>query len=66
MVLLYMHNIGVNDYMMKVLPSLDEVVMLMYGLDVKVCGLMIGLLSMYEVLGLHMYIELVDLDLDCG
>ena len=31
---------------------------------VKSCGLMIGLLSMYDVMGLHMYIALVDLDLD--
>ena len=33
----------------------------MYGLNVKVCGLMMGLLSTREVMGLHMYIELVDL-----
>ena len=43
------------------LPSLS---MLMYELDIKVCGLMIGLLSMCEVMGLHMYIALVYLDWD--
>ena len=32
---------------------------------VKAFGLMIGLLSMCEVMGLHMYIALVDLDWDC-
>ena len=38
--------------------------MLMYELDVKACGLIIGLLSMCEVMGLHMYIALVGLDWD--
>ena len=36
--------------------------MSIYDLDVKACGLMIGLLSMCEVMGLHMYIALVDID----
>ena len=36
--------------------------MLIYDLDVKACGLMIGLLSMCEVMGPYMYIALVDLD----
>ena len=36
--------------------------MLLYELDVKACGLMIGLLSICEVMRLHMYIVLVDLD----
>ena len=36
----------------------------LYEMDGKACDLMIGLLSMWEVMGLHMYIALVDLDLD--
>ena len=36
----------------------------MYELDVNACGLMIGLISMCEVMGLHMYIALVGLDSD--
>ena len=39
--------------------------LLIYELDVKACGLMIGLLSMCEVMGLHMYIALVALEWDC-
>ena len=39
--------------------------MYMYELDIKVYGLMIGLLSMCEFIGLHMYIALVDLGWDC-
>ena len=37
--------------------------MLRYEFDVKGCALMIGLLSVCEVIGLHIYIALVDLDL---
>ena len=44
------------------LPSFS---ILMYELDVKSCGLMIGLLRMCEVMGLHMYIAQVFLDWDC-
>ena len=36
--------------------------MLIYELDVKACGLMIGLLSMCEVMGSYMYIALVNID----
>ena len=36
--------------------------MLIYYLDVKACGLMIGLLIMCKVMGPYVYIELVDLD----
>ena len=46
---------------------MNEVVftyLLMYELDVKACGLMIVLLSILDVMGLHMYIALVDLDWD--
>ena len=35
--------------------------MLIYDLDVKVCGLMIGLLSMCEVMVPYIYIALIDL-----
>ena len=45
--------------------KLSSLSMLMYELDVKACGLMIGLLSMCEVMGLHMCITLVDLVWDC-
>ena len=58
----YMHYVGLNDYMMKDLLVMNEVVFtyyVMYELDVKACGLMIGLLSMCKVMGLHMYIALV-------
>ena len=46
---------------------LNEVVLpyfLMYALDVKACGLMVGLLSMCDVMGIHLYIALVYSDLD--
>ena len=36
--------------------------MLIYYVDVKACGLMIGLLSICEVMGPYMYIALEDLD----
>ena len=45
--------------------KLSSLAMLMYELDVKACGLMIGLLSMCEVMGFHMDIALIDLDWDC-
>ena len=38
--------------------------LVMYELNVKVCGLIKGLLRMYEVMGLYMFIALVDKD--CG
>ena len=66
--LLYMHYVGLIDYMMKVLLGLYEesiLFMLMQEVNVKTCGLMIGLLSMCEVMGFHMYIKLVDLYWDC-
>ena len=60
----YMPHVSLNDYMMKVV-DMNEVVftyLLMYELDVNVCGLMIYPLSICEVMGLHVYIALVDLD----
>ena len=45
--------------------KLSSLTMLMYELDVKNCGLMIDLLSMCKVMGLHIYIALIDLDWDC-
>ena len=45
--------------------KLSSLTMLMYELDVKACGLMIGLLSMCVVMGFHMYIALVDFDWNC-
>ena len=44
---------------------MNEVVftyLLMYELDGNACGLMIGLLSMYEVMWIHIYIAVVDLE----
>ena len=57
-----MNNVGLNDYMMKVLPRLgwNAFICYVYVWSVKVCGLMMSLLSMCEVMGLHMYIALVD------
>ena len=61
-----MHKVGLNDYIMKLFLGMNEVV---YAWHVNVwsecCdayGLMIGSLSMCEVMWLHMYISLVDLD----
>ena len=42
--------------------KLSLLAMLMYKFYVKACGLMIGLLSVHEVMGLHIYIVLVDLE----
>ena len=42
--------------------KLSSLSILIYELDVKACGLMIGLLSMCEVMGLHMYISLEELE----
>ena len=38
---------------------------LRYKSDGKACGLLIGLQCMLEVMWLHIYSELVDLDWDC-
>ena len=51
--------------MIKVLLDLCEVPilsMLVYEVNYGVCGLIIGLLSRCEVMGIYMYIALVDLD----
>ena len=40
--------------------KLSLLVMCMYELFVKVCGLMKSLLSMFEGTGLHMHISLID------
>ena len=63
-----MHYVGLNEYMIKVVDMNDIffTYMLMYECDVKACGLMIGLLSMWEVMGLDIYIVLVDIDLYYG
>ena len=49
----YMHDVDLDDYMMKVLPSSDEVAFNCYDdvWSVKACGLMICLLSMCRVYG---------------
>ena len=38
--------------------------LVMYELGVQACRLIIGILSMWEDMGLHMYIIRVDLDWD--
>ena len=45
--------------------KLCSLTMMMYELDVKASGLMIGLLSICEIMGFHVCIALVDLDWDC-
>ena len=64
----YLHNVGVNDYMMKVLLVMNEGV---YAFNINVwreCyddyNLNMCLLSIFEVMGLQMYVAL-DLDWDC-
>ena len=56
-----MHYVGLNYYMMKVV-DVNEVIFTcyVYVWNVEVCDLMKGLLSMLEVMGFHMYIELVN------
>ena len=44
---------------------LFSLAILMYELDVKVSGLMIGLLSMFEVMAFHICIALVDVSWHC-
>ena len=58
----YIYNVCLNDYMMKVFPILDEVASTCYVdvWSVKVCGLVKGLLSMCEVMDLHMHIEIIE------
>ena len=60
-----MHNFGLSDYMMNVLLGLYEeliLTMLMYEVNYGTCDVLIDLLSVCEVMGLHMYIAQVDLD----
>ena len=56
-----MHYVSFNDYIMKVIDK-NEVFHMCYvdAWSVKVSGLMKSLISMCEVMGLHMYIALVD------
>ena len=42
--------------------KLSSHTMFKYKLDVKACGLIISLLSMCEVIGLHVYIAILELD----
>ena len=42
--------------------KLSSLVMLMYELDVKACGFSIGLLSVCDIMGFHIYIAIVDLE----
>ena len=62
----YMTYVGLNNYMMKVVVMNVVVfsLLLIYEFDGMACGMMIGLLSMWEFMGLNMYIALVDLDWD--
>ena len=61
----YMHYVGQNDYMMKVLYYMNEVAftyLLRYELNVKICDFMKGLLRMYGFMWLHIFISLVNKD----
>ena len=65
MVWVYIHDVDLIDHMMKFVIDINQVsslTMLMYDLDVMAYVLMIGLLSMCEVIGHYMYIALVDID----
>ena len=58
-----MHYVSLNNYMMKIVDIIW--VVLMCYLDVwsaKICGLIKGLLRMYGVMGMHMFIAIVDKD----
>ena len=61
----YIHDVSLDDYMMMVLPSLCEVAFTFYDdiWSVKAWGLIIGFLSMCEVMVLHMNNALEDYDL---
>ena len=57
-------NVSLNDYMMKIV-DMNEVsftYLYRYILNFKVCGLMKSLLRIYWVIGLHMFISLLDKD----
>ena len=64
-VLPYMHDVGLVNHMMKVFLGMYEVVYT-FLVDVWIkwysCSLFVGLFSICEVMGLHMYNALVDLD----
>ena len=62
----YVHKVRLNDYILKVFLGMNEV---FYAWLVNVWSeccdahcLTIGLLRMSEVMGLHIYISLADLD----
>ena len=63
-----MYDVGLSDYMKNVLHGMYEVVFT-WLIDVwsqwYASSSLIGLLSMFEVMGLHMYIALVDIDWGC-
>ena len=59
---LYVHDVGLSDYMKKVLLGMYVVdYYFLYEVN-DACGLFISLLSICEVMVLHMYIALVRLD----
>ena len=59
----YMQYVSLDDYMMKIV-DMNGVVLMCYVdvLSVKISCLMKSLLSMCEVMRLHMYNSLVDYD----
>ena len=64
----YMHYNDLNDYMIRVFLEINKVVyvtILMCQEMKKACSVMISLLSICDVMGLHMYSAIVDLDWDC-
>ena len=53
--------VSLNDYMMKSVDMNGVVVMCYVDVwNVQIYGLMLGLLRMYGVMGLHMFIALLD------
>ena len=61
----YMHYVGLNDCMITVLLTwmkLSSPTCWCMKKSVKACGVMIGLLNIYEVVGIHIYVPLIDLE----
>ena len=59
----YMHYVVLNEYLIMVFLNINQVVyvsILMCLVKTKACGLVIGLLSRSEAMGIHMCITLVD------
>ena len=61
----YMHYVDLNEYMINVLLTWIKFFSpncWCMKKSVKACGVMIGLLNIYEVVGIHIYVPLIDLE----